>query len=71
MPQLKTGRPSRKDRAIIEVQKDYDDDTVRMNVNLSRSFHKLIKQKALDMGVTVTTIVKDALDEYISKGLNE
>lgn len=67
MSQLKTGRPTRKDMAIIAVQKDFEDDTVRMNVNLPKPFYKEIKHRALDMGVTVTAIVKTALDEYISK----
>ncbi len=71
MSQLKTGRPTRKDRAIIAVQKDFEEDTVRMNVNLPKPFYKAVKHRALDMGVTVTAIVKNALDEYISKNSNE
>lgn len=67
MSQLKTGRPTRKDRAILAVQKDFEDDIVRMNVNLPKPFYKAIKHRALDMGITVTAIVKNALDEYISK----
>lgn len=71
MSQLKTGRPSRKDRAIIEVQRGLESDTVRMNVNLPKPFYRTVKHKAFDLGVTVTTIVKTALDEYMSKHSSE
>lgn len=71
MSQLKAGRPSKKDRAIIEVQKNLENDTVRMNVNIPKPFYKAVKRKAFEMEVTITEIVKNALDEYISKHSNK
>ena len=41
--------------------------TIRMNVNIPRSFYKRIKQKALDENTTVTDIVMKALEGYLSK----
>jgi hypothetical protein len=66
MTLLKTGRPSKKDKAIASVQ-DFEEESVRMNVNVSKSFYKKIKQKALDLDTTVTEIVIKAVNEYISK----
>lgn len=66
MSQLKTGRPSKKDKAIASVQ-ETQEDTIRMNVNIPKDFYKKIKQKALDENTTVTDIVKQALNEYMSK----
>lgn len=64
---LKAGRPSsKKEKAIASVQ-DSGAETIRMNVNIPKSFHKQIKQKALDEDTTVTEIVMKALKEYISK----
>ena len=66
MSKLKTGRPSKKDKAIASVQKTQED-TVRMNVNISKNFYKKIKQTALNEDLTVTDIVKKALNEYMNK----
>ncbi len=66
MSKLKTGRPSRKEKAIVSVQ-EIQADTIRMNVNISKSFYKQIKQRALDEDTNVTEIVKKALNEYMSK----
>lgn len=66
MSQLKTGRPSKKDKAIASVQ-ETQEGTIRMNVNIPKDFYKKIKQKALNEDTTVTDIVKQALNEYMSK----
>lgn len=66
MTLLKSGRPTNKQKAIEEVQK-MKEDTVRMNVNISKVFHKQIKQKALDENITVTELVCKSVKEYISK----
>ena len=66
MTLLKTGRPSKKDKAIASVQ-DSGEETVRMNVNVPKQFYKKIKQKALDKDTTVTEIVVKAVNEYMSK----
>lgn len=46
---------------------DIVEDTIRMNINIAKSFHKQIKQKALDEETTVTDIVIKALNEYLEK----
>lgn len=66
MKTLKTGRPTNKQQAIMEVQ-NLKNGTIRMNVNVPRAFHKQIKQKALDENITVTELVSKAVKEYMSK----
>lgn len=66
MTLLKTGRPSKKDKAIASVQ-DSGEETVRMNVNVPKQFYRKIKQRALDEDTTVTEIVVKAVNEYMSK----
>ncbi len=66
MTQLQTGRPSRKEKAIEAVQKDLEN-LSRLNINIPKKFYGEVKRKAFDAGVTVTTFVKKALSEYMSK----
>lgn len=66
MKLLKAGRPINKERAIAQLREE-DDPFVRMNVNIRKSFHKKIKQKALDESTTVTEIVCNAINDYISR----
>lgn len=66
MKLLKAGRPINKEKAMAQLQEDADP-FVRMNVNIRKSFHKKIKQKALDESTTVTEIVFKAINEYLSK----
>lgn len=69
MSQLQTGRPSRKEKAILAVQNDKE--TSRMNVILDKSFHKRIKKLAVHLNTDVSSIVKELLNEYMSKHSNE
>ena len=66
MSSLKTGRPSKKEKIIHAVQ-EKQEEIVKMNVNIPKSFHKKIKQKALDEDTTITEVVRKSLDEYMSK----
>lgn len=66
MTLLRTGRPSKKDKAIASVQ-DCGEETVRMNVNIPKQFYKKIKQRALDEDTTITELVVKAVYEYMSK----
>jgi hypothetical protein len=68
MSQLKTGRPSRKDKAIAAVQ-ETQKNIIRMNINIPKSFYKIIKQRALDEDTSITEIVKKSLNEYMSKNV--
>ena len=63
---LKAGRPSRKEKAISDVQ-NLQDETIRMNINIPKTFYKKIKQKALDDDMTVTELVIKALKTHIIK----
>jgi hypothetical protein len=63
---LKAGRPSKKEKAIASVQ-ETKEEMIRMNINISKTFYKQIKQKALDQDTTITEIVIKALNEYMSK----
>lgn len=66
MSKLASGRPSRKETAIASVQ-DNKESVVRINVNVPKSFYKKIKQEALNRDLSITSIVKTAINEYISK----
>ncbi len=68
MNSLKTGRPTtgKKEKAHTSIR-DTQEEFIRMNVNISKAFHKQVKQRALDEDTTVTEIVMKALKEYISK----
>jgi len=66
MSKLASGRPSRKETAIASVQ-DNKESVVRINVNVPKSFYKKIKQEALNRDLSITNIVKTAINEYISK----
>ena len=61
-PTLKTGRLSKK--AITSVQSS-GEDMVRMNVNISKVFHKKLKQRALDEEITLTELVIQSLERHI------
>lgn len=66
MSLLKAGRPSKKEKAIASVQ-DNKEATIRMNVNIPKSFYKQIKQHALNQDTTITDLVLIALKSHISK----
>lgn len=40
---------------------------IRMNVNITKSFYKRIKQRALNEDKTIKDIVIKALEEYLNK----
>lgn len=65
---LRAGRPSvsNKQKAIQDVQ-EQKDETIKMVINMSRSFHKQIKQRALDEDITITELVHRAIKEYMNK----
>ncbi len=67
MSQLKTGRPSRKEQAIAAVQVNEAEEKTRLNINISKKFYRQVKQIALDEELSITDIVKKALNEYMSK----
>ena len=68
MKLLKAGRPSssKKDKAISSVVSTEEKYT-QMNLNIPKSFHKQIKQRALDNDTTVTELVIKVIEEYLSK----
>ena len=67
MSLLKAGRPADKKEKILASVIDSEDQTIRMNINISKAFHKKIKQQALNEDTTVTEIVIRCLEEYMSK----
>jgi hypothetical protein len=60
----KSGQVRKKNKPSSQHPKE---DFIRMNVNIPKSFHKKIKQKALDEDSTITEIVVNALNKYISE----
>lgn len=67
MSLLKAGRPTNKKDKAIESVRDISEETIRMNINISKSFYKKIKQKALDEDCTITEIAIKSLETYMSK----
>lgn len=65
MSLLKAGRPTRRERAISAVQDR--NSKVRVNFDVSKAFHKKIKQRALDENISVKEYILKALNEYLSK----
>lgn len=65
---LKTGRPttSKKEKAIASVQERHEE-SIRMNINISKPFYKKVKQLALNEDTTITDIVIKSLEAYMSK----
>ena len=66
MSDLKTGRPSRKEKVIASIQ-DLKVETVRMNINMPKELYKQVKIKALEEDTNITEFVKRIIGEYISK----
>ena len=66
MSNLKTGRPSRKEKAIASIQ-DLKVETVRMNINMPKELYKQVKLKALEEDSNITDLVKRLLENYMSK----
>jgi hypothetical protein len=68
MKLLKAGRPTsnKKDKAIDSVVKANENYT-KISLSILKSFHKQVKQRALDDDMTVTELVNRALEEYLNK----
>jgi predicted HicB family RNase H-like nuclease len=64
---LKAGRPSNKKEKAIAAVSNGSQDTIRMNVNISKDLHKKMKQKALDCDTTVTELVIQALNDHLNR----
>jgi len=66
MSLLKAGRPSSNvDRALKKLNGTQD--IMKMNINITKSFHKEIKHYALEHDITITELIKRSLQEYMSK----
>lgn len=63
---LKAGRPSDSQTKLLKQLADQDE-TMKMNINIKKSFHKDIKRHALEHDITVTELVHQALQDYIKK----
>lgn len=55
-----------KEKALLAVQ-NVQEENVRINVNVPKSFHKKIKLWAVEKNITVTELVLNALNEHMSK----
>lgn len=53
-------------RTTMRDMHNVKEETIRMNLNIPRVFHKQIKQRALDEDITVTELVSKAIRAYIS-----
>lgn len=64
MSMLKSGRPSANKEKILN---NLQEETVKINMNIPKSFHKEIKKFAIDHDMTLTDLVKSSLYKYINK----
>ena len=55
-----------KDKAN-ESQQEKETATSRINVLVTKSFHKEIKQRALDEDITITDLIIKVMKEYLKK----
>lgn len=60
MSLLKSGRPSAK----VKVDKV---ETMKMNINIDKSFHKEIKRYALEHDITITELILTSLRKHMKK----
>lgn len=67
MSLLKAGRPTNKKEKALDSVRDISEETIRMNINISKSFYKKVKQRALDEDRTITEIAIKSLEAYMSK----
>lgn len=66
MSLLKAGRPiGKKEKAIASIKDG--EESIRININIPKDFHKQLKQKALDEDTTIKDIVIRALNAYMGK----
>lgn len=65
MSLLKTGRPSiNKEKALQQLEQQ---EFTKMNLNITKSFHKEIKRYALEHDMTIKELIHKSLYEYMKK----
>lgn len=65
MSVLKAGRPSNdKTKLMNKLAKE---ETIKMNINIKKQFHKEVKQYALAKDMTVTDLILTSLHLYMKK----
>lgn len=65
MSVLKAGRPSNdKMKLMNELAKE---ETIKMNININKQFHKEVKQYALSNDMTVTDLILTSLRLYMKR----
>lgn len=65
MSLLKVGRPSHRKEKILASLEDADTGLVRININIKKELHRALKQHALDKETTITSLIINALDQYL------
>jgi len=66
MSLLKSGRPSiNKEKALKLLSAK--EKTMKMNINIAKSFHKEIKRYALEHDTTITELIHMSLQEYMKE----
>lgn len=65
MSVLKAGRPSNDKMKLMN--KLVKEDTIKMNININKQFHKEVKQYALSKDMTVTDLILASLHLYMKK----
>lgn len=66
MSVLKTGRPSMDKVKAFKLMEEKQEVT-KMNINISKIFHKEIKRYALEHDITITELIYKSLQEYMKK----
>ena len=64
---LKAGRPSGRTAAHVAKPLEKIDEVMRLNVNLPKAQHLKMKRWALDNNLTLSDLVLNSVNEYMSK----
>lgn len=66
MSVLKSGRPSiNKEKALQQLEEK--EELMKMNLNITKSFHKEIKRYALEHDMTIKELIHKSLYKYMKK----
>ena len=67
MSLLKSGRPSENKKKALKLLER--DTIVKINMNITKTFHKEVKRYALEQEITITELIHKSLQEYMKNNM--
>jgi len=61
---FKVGRPSRNEKIIASLK---EEECKKTSVHLTKDLYKKVKRKALEEDIYISTLITNALTEYLNK----